>query len=206
MWEVIFIGSLFFITSIIRVHFKSLACYKYRDHAISLLKVFQTAASALEPQFRHPLTCTIYNAHVAIFLYNSESWTISQVTSDAIDRFHEKLLGKVLDVYWPKKISSVRVYELTKERPWSKVIQQRRLCFYGHIMRMPDNVLVNAAIAEYYRPLNMDRCAPKFTWRKNIGRDLDRVWLSISQAKEVSQNKKGWRVIVNSLDLTWAQE
>ena len=78
-------------------------------------------------------------------------------------------------MYWPKKISSVRVYELTKEIPWSKVIQQHMLRFYGHIMRMPDNVPVNAAIAEYYRPLNMDRCAPKFTWRKNIGRDLDRV-------------------------------
>ena len=78
-------------------------------------------------------------------------------------------------MYWPKKISSVRVYELTTERPWSKVIQHHRLRFYGHIMRMPDNVPVNAAIAEYYRPLNMDRCASKFTWRKNIGRDLDRV-------------------------------
>ena len=87
------------------------------------------------------------NAYVAsIFLYNSESWTVSQVTSDAIDSFHRKLLRKVLNVYWPKKISSVRVYELTKERPWSKVIQQRRLRFYGHIQRMPDDVPVNAAM------------------------------------------------------------
>ena len=78
-------------------------------------------------------------------------------------------------MYWPKKISSVRVYELTKERPWSKVIQQHRLRFYVLIMRMPDNVPVNAAIAEYCQPLKMDRGAPKFTWRKNIGRDLDGV-------------------------------
>ena len=54
-------------------------------------------------------------------------------------------------MYWLKKISSVRVHELTKVRTWSKVIQQRRLRVYGHIMRMPDNVLVNAAMAEYYR-------------------------------------------------------
>ena len=45
----------------------------------------------------------------------------------------------------------MRVNELTKVRPWSKVTQQRRLRVYGHIMRMPDDVLVNAAMAEYYQ-------------------------------------------------------
>ena len=94
----------------------------------------------------------------------------------------------------------MRVYEKTKERPWRNVIQQGRLRFYGHIIRMPDDVSVNAAMAEYYRPLKMDRGAPKFTWRKNIGKDLDRLGLSIIQAKEVSQNRKEWCILVNSLD------
>ena len=52
---------------------------------------------------------------------------------------------------------------------------------------MPDNVSVNVAMEKYYRPL------------KNKGKDLDELGLSISQAKQVSQNRKDQRVSVNPL-------
>ena len=61
-----------FIHQIIRDHFKSLACYKYPDHAISLIKVFQQAESTLEPQFRYPLTCTIRGETTMLVLLNDK--------------------------------------------------------------------------------------------------------------------------------------
>ena len=61
-------------------------------------------------------------------------------------RCDRKLLRKVLNVFWPKR---------------------KRLLFYGHMMRMPDDVPVNAAMAEYNRPLKMDHGAPQVPWRKN---------------------------------------
>lgn len=102
-----------------------------------------------------------FNVYVAsIFLYNSETWTINQGTAREIDSFQRKLHRMVLNAYWPIKISSERVYELTKERPWNKTIQQWRRLFYWHISSLSDTISVNITVTEYYRPLQISNRGP----------------------------------------------
>ena len=69
-----------------------------------------------------------YNAYVSsVFLYNSETWTLTKTLSNAIDAFHRRHLHGILDIRWPKVISNDDLYETTPESIWSDKITNRRL-------------------------------------------------------------------------------
>ena len=136
-----------------------------------------------------------FNAYVAsIFLYNSETWTISKTTANTIDSFHRRLLRYAVNIRYPAKISNEKLYKLTKEKPWSQVIKQRRLRFTGHVLRLPEETPVRQALSEYQRPLKRPRGAPKFTWQKNIDNDLRSIGMSFDEARIVSKDRKEWRI------------
>ena len=70
----------------------------------------------------------IFKAYVeSIFLYNSELWTLTKSLEDKIDSFQRRLLRKVIRVNWPRLISNVDLYNRTHMKPWSNIIQKRRL-------------------------------------------------------------------------------
>ena len=141
----------------------------------------------------------VFNAYVtSIFLYNSETWTITQTTADTIDSFHRNLLRNVMNIRWPAKISNVNLYLKTEEIPWSSIIRQRRLRLYGHIIRLPEETPINIALNEYQRPLKKSRGAPRFTWNKNINQDLESIGLNQEKAKTLCKDRKNWRALVSN--------
>ena len=42
----------------------------------------------------------------SIFLYNSELWTLTETQQNEIDSFHRRLLRRVINIQWPRKISN----------------------------------------------------------------------------------------------------
>ena len=142
-----------------------------------------------------------FDAYVSsIFLYNSETWTISKKTANSIDSYHRRILRNALDVKWPKKISTVDLYRETRATPRSVIIEKRRMRLYGHIMRLHEKTPVRQALDEYDRPLKMHRGAQKFTWRKNVTNDLCKLNLDRSTAAETAQDRKGWRQLIKGVD------
>ena len=73
----------------------------------------------------------------SIFLYNSELWTVTSKIANRIDCFQRRMLRQAINIRWPKKISSQKLYEMTKVEPWSRTIRRRRLNWLGHLMRLP---------------------------------------------------------------------
>ena len=63
-----------------------------------------------------------------VLSYNSETWTISKTTANIKDSFRRRLLRFAVNSRYPAKISNEneKLYKLTKEKPWSQVIKQRR--------------------------------------------------------------------------------
>ena len=95
-----------------------------------------------------------FNAYVAsIFLYNSETWTLSLTLQNNIDAFQRKLLRQSLNIIWPNKISNVELYNRTKQSPWSIIIKRRRLNWLGHLPRLDPNTPVQKALAEALKPV-----------------------------------------------------
>jgi len=49
----------------------------------------------------------IFNSSVkAVLLHASESWTVTQRTSDGLQVFINKCLRKIINVHWPDRISN----------------------------------------------------------------------------------------------------
>ena len=92
----------------------------------------------------------IFNAYVTnIFLYNSELWTLTKKLENMIDVFHRKLLRHIIGRFYPKNISNLSLYKVTKQNSWSNVIRMRRLRWTGHILRLDINSPCNRALNIY---------------------------------------------------------
>ena len=82
----------------------------------------------------------IFQAYIEpIFLFNSELWTLNKTQEKKIDAFQRKLYSRVLNIYWPKIITNVKVYEKAKSDKWSRKIRQIRLKWFGHMARLPED-------------------------------------------------------------------
>ena len=46
----------------------------------------------------------------SVFLYNSELWTLTKKLGEDIDIFQRKQLRRILNIYWPEKISNDELY------------------------------------------------------------------------------------------------
>ena len=56
----------------------------------------------------------IVNAFIAsIFSYNSELWSLNSYKEGMVDVFHRRMLRKMLNVTWPKKMSNEKVNNIT---------------------------------------------------------------------------------------------
>ena len=132
-----------------------------------------------------------FNAYTSsLFLYNSETWSMSKATADSIDSFHRRMLRSAIDVRWPNKIhvSDTDLYEKKKQKPWSSVITKRRMRLYGCLLRLPKETPVRLSMREYKQPLKMARGARKFTWKKSIENDLERIGVNKADVYDVAQD------------------
>ena len=105
----------------------------------------------------------------------------------------------MLNIRWPKKIRSNDIYKITKEIPWSQVIAKRRLSWFGHLARLPDNTPAKRALMFALKPTKQPVGKPKTTWLKVIKNQLKTELKipSILTAIKTAQNKKVWRDLVN---------
>ena len=61
-------------------------------------------------------------------------------------------------------LSNDQLYEVTKQTPSSKKISERRLRFFGHICRLPQNTPARLALSESFRPTKQPKGRPQTTY------------------------------------------
>ncbi len=82
----------------------------------------------------------LFNSHLqSIFLYNSELWTLTKNLENTVDVFQRNTLRKIINIRWPDKIRNEDLYEKCGVKEWSKTVKERRLRWYRHLLRLPDN-------------------------------------------------------------------
>jgi len=124
----------------------------------------------------------VFQAYIcSIFLYNSELWTLTKTLEQQIDAFHRKQLRYVLGIYWPRKISNMSLYTITRAEPWSRVIKRRRLNWLGHLMRLHPETPVQLSLEEALRPAKRPVGHPKTTWISCVCKDLEKANIYIRQ-------------------------
>ena len=137
----------------------------------------------------------IFNALIgSIFLYNSYLWAMNKTRNGVVNSFQRRLLRHMLNIKWPNKITNDKLMSITKEEPWSKVIDRRRLSWFGHMIRLPDSTPVKIALKEAQIEVKLPRGRPKTTWLSCMKQQLkDSLGLSWEQAIGLAEDRAGWR-------------
>ena len=149
----------------------------------------------MKAEIKISIKSKLFNAYISsIFLYNSETWTVTKTLNKQIDSFQRRLLRTfVLNIKWPTIVKNENVYEITKCVPWSKSIVNRKLKWFGKVARMPTHmpakIALNYATQKYQKPPGR----PPLTWIANMKAILkDELSISWDEALIAALDEKDW--------------
>ena len=132
-----------------------------------------------------------------IFLYNSELWTFTKTNKNAIDNFQRRLLRRIMNIRYPQIITNEELYRQTQQTPWSTVIRTRRLRWFGHLMRLPDETPARQALDVFQNvKVKRPQGAPRKTWLSNVQDDLKLLNKTMEEAQSLARNRIEWRKLV----------
>ena len=103
---------------------------------------------------------------------------------------------RAINIKWPKKISSEKLYETTKHQKWSETIKTRRARWFGHVIRLDSETPARQAIEEARRIVKKLRGGQMTTWLTVMERDLKDLGLTIDTAIEKAKDRKEWRRVI----------
>ena len=142
----------------------------------------------------------IFNALIkSIFLYNCELWGTTKKLDDKIDKFQRRLLRNVLKIKWTygNWISNEELYRQTKQTTWSSIVAHRRLRFFGHVSRLPEDAPAKLALREALRYTKKPRGRPVTTLLGTLKSQLkDHNINNFAEAIDLAQNRNDWRRII----------
>ena len=102
-------------------------------------------------KINHNIKIKLYKALVkSILTYNCGTWALAQTELNKLDAFHRKQLRKVLNIYYPTKISNKTLYKKCNEKPLSTHILESRWRFFGHILSRNEEIPANKAMQLYF--------------------------------------------------------
>ena len=101
---------------------------------------------------------------MSTLLYNSELWTLTNSINNKLDAFHRRLLRYAIGVHYPKIIKNEDIYRITNTILISRTIQKRRLSWFGHLMRLPEDTPARQAFNIAISHKNLKRGRPKTIW------------------------------------------
>ena len=123
----------------------------------------------------------VINTYVkSIFLYNSELWTLTKELENTIDVFQRSLLRRTLGIYWHDKVTNTELYRRANTTEWSREIKHRRLKWFGHLLRLPNETPAKQALRAALTPVKRPRGKPKLTWLGLIQKDLAKINIRVS--------------------------
>ena len=88
----------------------------------------------------------------SIFMSNSEVWTLTKSQEKIIDAFHWQLLGQLLNIHHPNIINT-DIYAMTRQHLWTDKINQNKLRFTGHILRLAEGTPARQALQIALKPV-----------------------------------------------------
>ena len=92
---------------------------------------------------------------------------------------------------WP---TNTELYDNTKQIPWSEKITKRRLSFFGHVCRLPEEAPAKIALKEAQCKIKKPRGRPRTTFLRQIEKELQTKYLNcINDAIDIAQNRQVWK-------------
>ena len=130
-------------------------------------------------------------------LHGAETWPVKKVQEKKLDVAEMKMLRWMCGVTKMDRITNERIRGTTKVVEMSKKAQERRLQWYGHVMRREETHVVRR-VFDMEVPGRRGRGRPKRRWMDGIKEDLRVKGLS----KDDAYDRTRWRKTVRNVDPT----
>ena len=133
---------------------------------------------------------------LAILLYASESWCLTEVLFDRLRRFHAACVRRMARVtrkhMWDHHISDAALRRRLEVHTIDEYISRRQLSWAGSVARMPFERLPRRLLSSWVRsprPIG----APQFTYARGLYKALDKKGISRSTWHRQAQDPSDWR-------------
>ena len=139
-----------------------------------------------------------------IFLYNSETWTLTKSMEKSINAFQRRIARRYcFNIKWPKTLSNRDLYERTKIIEWKKKVTVRRLKWLEKMAREPEEIPIKVALRYGLSNDARPRGKPKTTWISKVKENLNEMNLSWLEAENLAiENYNDWvRTIKRYFDI-----
>lgn len=159
----------------------------------TLAKVWRSKNITLNTKLR------IFNTNVkSVLLYGAETWLTSKTLINHIQCFVNKCLRRILQVFWPNKISNEELWTKTNQEKIELTVKRRTWRWIGHTLRKPDEDITKQALI--WNPSgSRKRGRPRDTWRRHREKEMKKNNTSWDQVKLQAKNRTRWRGIVEAL-------
>ena len=84
-----------------------------------------------------------------------------------------------------------------KLKPWSEVIKNHRMKWYGHLLRLNEKTPTRLALKEAERKVKKPKGGQKLTWMKLIEKDLEEYKICRCEAETLTQDRTAWRNVIS---------
>ncbi|KAI8514236.1 hypothetical protein Bbelb_085600 [Branchiostoma belcheri] len=121
--------------------------------------------------------------------------TSGRVDQKRLNAFHVRCLRKILGITYRDRITNKEVYERTKQKRVADMISERRLRWFGHVIRMKEERTAKKILEWTPHGGKRNRGRSRFTWRTNVEKDLEATGNVSSwyRATAQAQNRTRWR-------------
>ena len=160
-------------------------------------------------KINHNIKIKLYKALVkSILTYNCGTWALAQTELNKLDAFHRKQLRKVLNIYYPTKISNKTLCKKCNEKPLSTQILESRWRLFGHILRRNEEIPANKAMQLYFhRTEKRFRGRPTTTLPVIINKDLSQIQDNLSlkstndlkYLRSLTQDRDQWKSLTKQI-------
>lgn len=138
---------------------------------------------------------------LSCLLYNSETWTMKRTSEHRLKVFEMTCLRKIVGVTRRDMVRNEDIKRhLQLEKEVTDRIQQRRLRYFGHVVRMKDGRYPKTAMYGGVHGKRR-RGRPKKRWMDTIKEDCEALGLTIYQANTIAQERNTWRNTINGLPM-----
>ena len=133
-----------------------------------------------------------------VLLYGAETWRNTAVNTKRIQSFINNCLRRILGIYWPDKISNLKLWERTGQKPVEQEILQRRWRWIGHTIRKSASNTTRQAL-NWNPQGKRKRGRPRNTWRRDVEADIKELGLTWGKLERLAQDRDAWRTLVGGL-------
>jgi len=162
-------------------------------------RVWNQTNLSISTKIRIYSTCVL-----AVLLYGSETWTLTQPEWRRLDSFHTRCQRRILHIRWHDYVTNDEVLRRTGLLSASFIVRKRRLGLFGHVARLADDVPANQILQTCCQA--QDGVRPSPNWRRARGRPLT-TWIhqirrdtgiAVTDALELAEDRSFWRQIATA--------